>query len=295
MPEVRSVDAGTLRGWPLPGPGDDKEMRGRVLVVGGSRETPGAVLLAVESALRVGAGKLRVATVDSCAPSLGVAIPEARVAGLAEDATGNVSADHVERILELADGCTAVLLGPGSTDARRAAALVAALAPRLGSTLVLDALATAYVSADPDRLSRLTAGVVVTVNPGELAHCLDTDPDAVAGDPEGHSIALARRTGAVVLCGGTRKVVAHGDRVWRIDAGNPGLGVSGSGDAQAGMVAGLLGRGAEPDQAAVWGAFLHATAGDRLAGRIGPLGYLARELPAELPGLLTELDGPDAR
>ena len=57
----------------------------------------------------------------------------------------------------------------------------------------------------------------------------------------------------------------------------------------AGILAGLLARGAEPAQAAVWAAFVHATAGDRLAERVGPVGYLARELPGELPGLLAEL------
>jgi NAD(P)H-hydrate repair Nnr-like enzyme with NAD(P)H-hydrate dehydratase domain len=87
------------------------------------------------------------------------------------------------------------------------------------------------------------------------------------------------------------KVVAHRDDLWRVEAGNAGLGTAGSGDVQAGVVAGLLARGADPAQAAVWGAFLHATTGDRMARRVGPVGYLARELPGELPGLLAELSG----
>jgi NAD(P)H-hydrate repair Nnr-like enzyme with NAD(P)H-hydrate dehydratase domain len=57
----------------------------------------------------------------------------------------------------------------------------------------------------------------------------------------------------------------------------------------AGVVAGLLARGTEPAQAAVWGSHLHATAGERLAARVGPLGYLARELLDEAPAVLTEL------
>ena len=67
------------------------------------------------------------------------------------------------------------------------------------------------------------------------------------------------------------------------------MGTSGSGDVLAGVVAGLLARGATPDQAAVWGAHVHATAGERLAARVGPLGYLARELLDETPRVLTEL------
>jgi NAD(P)H-hydrate repair Nnr-like enzyme with NAD(P)H-hydrate dehydratase domain len=65
--------------------------------------------------------------------------------------------------------------------------------------------------------------------------------------------------------------------------------VSGSGDVQAGIVAGLLARGAEPAQAAVWGGYCHARAGERLATAVGTVGYLARELPGEVPRVLAEL------
>jgi len=60
---------------------------------------------------------------------------------------------------------------------------------------------------------------------------------------------------------------------WQDESGNAGLGVSGSGDVRAGITAGLLARGAEPAQAAVWAAFLHGRAGERLASSIGPLGF----------------------
>lgn len=61
-----------LRGWPLPVPEDgDKEARGRVLVIGGSEELPGAVLLAGEATLRTGAGKLRLAVPAAIAPWVG--------------------------------------------------------------------------------------------------------------------------------------------------------------------------------------------------------------------------------
>ncbi|HEY1403808.1 MAG TPA: hypothetical protein VGB05_06760, partial [Pyrinomonadaceae bacterium] len=49
-----------LGAWPLPQPqdDDDKEARGRVLVIGGSTEIAGAVVLAATAALRAGAGKM---------------------------------------------------------------------------------------------------------------------------------------------------------------------------------------------------------------------------------------------
>jgi ADP-dependent NAD(P)H-hydrate dehydratase len=291
MPDGVLVDPGVLRDWPLPEPGSDKEERGRLLMVAGSRDTPGAGLLAAEAALRVGAGKVRLVTARSCAPSLAVAAPELMVTGLDEDEAGNIDPGQADRILEWAQGSSAVLLGPGFTDPGSAAELVGRLVQHLECPVVLDALATAYVTGDPDRLASLAAPVVLTVNPSELAECLELDEDEVEDDLAAHTVSLARRTRAVVVCGGPTKFVAHDDDLWQVEAGNAGLGTAGSGDVQAGIVAGVLGRGAVPAQASVWGAFLHGGAGDRLSREGRPIGYLARELLPELPHLLAELAG----
>ena len=60
-------------------------------------------------------------------------------------------------------------------------------------------------------------------------------------------------------------------------------------DTLAGFIAGLLARGTDPVRAAAWGVFLHGEAGNRLARSRGLLGYLAREIPDEVPAILTEL------
>lgn len=288
MPDGVLVDRGVLRDWPLPAPGSDKEERGRLVLVAGSRDTPGAGLLAAEAALRVGAGKVQLVTARSCAPSLAVSAPELMVTGALEDGSGNIDAAGADRILEWARGSSAVLLGPGFTDTDVAAELVGRLLPHLESTVVLDALATAYVTGGPERLAGSAHPVVLTVNPTELAECLQLDEAEVEPDLARHTTTLARRTRAVVVCGGPTKFVARADDLWRVEAGNAGLGTAGSGDVQAGIVTGLLARGAEPAQAAVWGAYLHGAAGDRLAASVGPLGYLARQLTGELPSLLAE-------
>lgn len=290
MPDATLVDAALLRAWPLPDLGADKEERGRLVVVAGTRETPGAGLLSAEAAFRVDAGKVQLATTRSCAAALGVSAPELMVAGLDEDDGGSLRPDEADGLAEAGAGST-VLVGPGFTDPDVSDALVRRMAPRLGGTVVLDALATAYVADNHAEVASLEADVVLTVNPVELAHCLGVCEEEVSEDLATHTARLAGRTCAVVACGGPVKFVAHRDELWRVEAGNAGLGTAGSGDVQAGIVAGLVARGAAPAQAAVWGAYLHGAAGDRLADRVGPVGYLARELAGELPGLLAELSG----
>jgi len=96
---------------------------------------------------------------------------------------------------------------------------------------------------------------------------------------------------AVVVSGGDESCVAAPEgQVWRVQSGNRGLAVSGSGDVQAGIIIGLCARGAGPAQAATWGAHLHGRAGERLAASVGRFGFLARELPAQVPRILAEME-----
>ncbi|WP_223164148.1 NAD(P)H-hydrate dehydratase [Nocardioides mesophilus] len=292
MAEPTTVTPELLRGWQLPEPGSDKEARGVVLVVGGSGRTAGAVVLAGEAALRVGGGKLQVATARTVTSQVGPAVPEALVMALAEDDEGELTTEDVDRLVELARDAEVALLGPGIQTPATAQALLGALVPQLSSTVVVDALGSAYLTENPEGLHHLDGRCVVTVNPGELARTLHVDDEEVERDQEATTVELAKRLRAVVVCGGSRKVVATPQgQLWQVLAGGPGLGVAGSGDVQAGFVTGLLARGADPAQAAVWGAFLHGAAGDRLAADVGPIGFLAREIPCRAPGLLAGLTG----
>ena len=291
VPAPTVITPAVLREWGLPGPGSDKDSNGSTLVVGGHLETPGAVLLAAESALRCGAGRLQVATVAQVAPYVAVALPEAKVSGLEQTAGGDIAPSAAERILELADGCGAVLLGPGMGDIDVVRQLLALVVPRLESAVVLDAAALAYVGQDPSALRPLAGRCVLTPNLKELALALGEEPDAVRDDAGPYALELARRTGVVVSAGGARSWIATPDgRLWVDDAGGAGLAASGSGDVHAGVVVGLAARGAEPAQAAAWGAYVHARAGDRMAAAVGPLGFLAREVSAEVPRVLAEID-----
>ncbi len=292
-----SIDAQALRGWPLPMPSTegDKEARGHVLVLGGSSEMPGAVILAATAALRAGAGKLTIATGASVAQLVALAIPEARVIGLRETAEGGFARDAVAELDPLADKVSAILIGPGMQDEIATAELVRALLPRLdGASVVLDACAMGIVinpDLDDDECQpfRFAHPVVITPHAGEMAHLTGNTKEEIAANPDAMAGGAAQTWNAVVALKGARTVISapNGD-MWQHEGGNVGLAISGSGDVLAGIIAGLAARGATLEQATCWGVALHALAGDRLAARIGPLGYLARELPDEIPSLLEQ-------
>ena len=280
-----------LRGWQLPAPEGGKEARGRTLIIGGSRETPGAIVLAAEAALRSGAGKLQVATVASVAPLVAVALPEALVRGLAETEQGVISPESADDVLDLARDAASVLVGPGMTDVDACTEFVGRLLPQITTHVVLDALAMGRVTADAGAVHHLDGRAVLTPNPRELAKTLGVDEAEVDEAPAAAAARLASSAKAVVALGGTTSWVAAPDgQLWHDETGGSGLGVSGSGDVLAGIVAGLVARGADPAQAAVWATHLHGRAGERLAASVGRLGFLARELLPEVPRVLEEVD-----
>ncbi|WP_448615147.1 NAD(P)H-hydrate dehydratase [Modestobacter sp. URMC 112] len=291
QPESTFVTPQVLRGWRLPEPTGGKESRGSILVVGGSTETIGAVLLAAEAALRSGAGKLQVVVPSKVAPHVSISLPEALVRGVPSTEAGAIRAESADLVLDLATSASAVLVGPGMADKEETQGFVESLLPRLEGPVVLDALGLAAVTADPGCLHHLGGRTVLTPNPSELAITLHLEPDEVDADPAGAAQRLADEAQATVGLGGATSWVAAADgRLWRDESGGAGLGVSGSGDVRAGIVAGLLARGAGPEQAAVWAAHLHGRAGERLAAQVGRLGFLARELPPEIPRVQAEID-----
>jgi len=296
--EPVAVTEELLRGWPLPRPDDDtsqgrgKDTRGAVLVAGGSIEVPGAIILAGVGALRAGAGKLQIATCREIAGAVAVAVPEARALGLAQTAGGDIDPSAAERLAEATGGAAAALIGPGMLDVPTAQALLRQLLPRVTDTaLALDAAALAAVSEDRRALHHLEGNAVLTPHLVELALLLGVERDEIEADPLGMARRAAREARAMVALKGAETYIAAPDgTAYRYADGAIGLATSGSGDTLAGIVAGLLARGAEPLHAAVWAVYLHGEAGNTMSARMGKLGFLARELLADIPRVMARFD-----
>lgn len=277
--DARVITPQLLRGWPLPEPEGDKDDRGTVLVVGGSRFTPGAVLLAGTAALRAGAGRLQLATTDDNAQALSIAVPEAKVVGLPATEGGSVDGDVPDHLLELARRADVVAIGPGLDDEDQTATLLRQVVGAVAgdALLVVDAYALGALGEHPELLGEHAGRTVLTPNVSEAGRLLGRE---LGDDLDAEAASVAERFGAVVTLFG--HVAEPGGGAWRDENADVGLGTSGSGDVLAGIVAGLLSRGADPAQAACWGTYVHAMAGQRLVTRMGRTGYLAREIVDEV-------------
>lgn len=281
---VEEVTPSLLREWRLETTEGSKHERGRVIVIGGARRTPGAVRLAGEAALRVGAGHLTLAAASSAISALAVSTPEAGVIGLPEDARGSVGGNLAELLSDGVSASDVVVIGPGLDDAELAADLVISLLPAISADayLVLDAFALGRL-ARWHRDHRLPDRLILTPNGTEAELLLDRSGD----DQNDDGREIARRYQATVCSQG---LISTADgRQWRVGAGHGGLATSGSGDVLAGAIGGLLKRSSDVAQACCWATYVHAAAGDRLAARVGRSGFLAREISNALPEVLLEL------
>ena len=278
------LDRSALDAHPLPPIIDgDKETKGTILVIAGSREVPGAALLTATAAMRAGAGKLRIATVESAEIQVGLAMPEAMVIGVAEAADGGFTEAAAKMLAEQLADVNAVVAGPGMKGNDSCRVLARTLLENAAALALDVALLKSLRSSDEKR--RVTP--VLLPDGDELASLLGCDEAEVERDPLGCGKRAAELYRSVVLVkGATSHVVTPEGHVWTYEGGAPGLGVSGSGDVLAGIVGGLLARGAEPLSALLWAVWLHGQAGASLAKKVGPIGFLAREIADEIPALL---------
>ncbi|HEX8470363.1 MAG TPA: NAD(P)H-hydrate dehydratase [Brevundimonas sp.] len=283
---IAVLDVAALSACPLPRlPVDgDKEDRGSLFVMGGETVMAGAALLAGVAALRVGAGKLQLAATSDAVAAMSVAVPEARI--VRKGAAGGLG----KKVRAAARKASALVIGPGM-DARprqrRMALNLLREAPFSPALIDAGALPEAKEASVFAALSN--GRVILTPHAGEMAGMLGRDKAAVKADP----LATAREASAmfrsvVVMKGVETFVVSPDGLAWQFKGGVAGLGTSGSGDVLAGVIGGLLARGASPVTAALWGVVLHAEAGAALSEH-APLGFLARDLLEPLPGLLGRL------
>jgi ADP-dependent NAD(P)H-hydrate dehydratase len=291
--EVQEITPDFLKKWQLPQPqaGGDKNERGRVLVVGGAPEMPGAIILAAVAALRVGAGKLQIATCESIAPHVATAVPESRTIALPQTGKGGIASGGASQLVELAERADAVLFGPGMTDEPAVSRLLKKVLPELQNPVVLlDAAAFEVLRDEPKILAHLKGRTILTPHFGEMANMLDAEKNELEQKPVETARNAAAHFGAVVALKSDETYIAAPDgKIYLNRYGCIGLATSGSGDTLSGLVAGLAARGADPAQATAWGVYLHARAGDVLTEKVGSLGFLARELLAEIPPIMHKL------
>lgn len=267
---------------------------GRLLVVAGSIDYPGAALLAALGAMRAGVGLARVAAAESVVARVSAAVPELTWMALDEEAPGLIAPPGWRRVATEAAEYDALVVGPGLGRQPATQRRTRQLINGLEMPVVVDADGLNAL-ADGARWWQGTRGsLVLTPHPGEFARLIGTEPPA-GDDDDARGRAAADAALAwnqvVVLKGAHTVITEPGGESLRSSVATPALATAGSGDVLAGVIGAFLAAGAVPFDAAACGVAVHGAAGLLAAERIGTAGVMARDIADLVPEAIAQLRG----
>ena len=270
-------------------PQSNKGDLGKLLLVCGSWGMAGACIMAAKAALRCGGGLLQIAVEERLYPILAQAVPQAVFLILDWE---NRREESEALLLDALGRCTAVVMGCGLGE--RSELVCPLVFSHCQRPLVADADAVNFLARHPGFLESVSAPLVLTPHPGEMARlCDDTIPE-IQSDRIGAAQQKARETGAVVVLKGAATVVAAPDGRCGVNpTGNPGMAKGGSGDVLAGMAGAFLAQGLPPFETGVLAAYLHGKAGDLCARQYTQRAMLPTDLVGALPQVFAALSRED--
>lgn len=290
-PRVEWTDTASVRGT-VPrttGPAH-KYSAGSLLVVAGSREATGAVVMVAEGAQRAGCGIVFVVTAVSAAPFVDARLTEALVSGAPEDQAGAMTSGALDLVLEKAGRATAVAVGPGMGVGEEGRRLVEGILSGTDLPVLLDADAITNLVGS-DALERRSAPTVITPHAGELGRLLGTGAKEVSARRLGSARQAASGYGCCVLLKGSDTLVVEGDLAAVNSTGHVALATAGTGDVLSGAISALLSRGSGAFDAARVGAWAHGRAAGLWAEETGwpAESLVATDLPNYLPPAFAEI------
>ncbi|WP_337176349.1 NAD(P)H-hydrate dehydratase [Paludisphaera sp.] len=281
---------------PARSPDGHKGDYGSVLVIAGGRGMAGAAALSGASALRSGAGLVRVACAAEIQPTVASFEPCYMTYPLACDVDGVVDFPAARPALEkLADQADVLAIGPGLGQSDGILELVRWAVESSGKPLVLDADALNVLARDVTLVDRLSQPAVATPHPGEFGRLTGATAAQVQAEREARASAFAARNpNLVIALKGNGTLVTDGERVYVNSTGNPGMATGGAGDVLTGIVAAMLGQKLPAFEAAQLAVYVHGIAGDIARDHSGEIGLIAGDIVDALPDAFHHaIDGHD--
>ncbi|MBT2570816.1 NAD(P)H-hydrate dehydratase [Planococcus sp. ISL-110] len=262
---------------PRRGPDSHKGSYGTALLIAGTKEMPGAALLAGLGAMRSGVGKLVIATEAGAMAMIVPRLPEATYLqnGL----------QRIAQQQEPTDSYRAAAIGPGTHPDALTEDAVNVL---LGSAMpvILDAGALSKRTY-PER----KAPIILTPHPAEFSRITGVAVEALQENRAHYAGVWAKRLGAAIVLKGQKTIVAFPDgEVWANPTGNSALAKGGTGDTLTGMMLGMLCCHPDWKHAVLNAVHLHGACADEWTKNRSPHTLLAHELTDLLPEVWAQFE-----
>lgn len=256
---------------------------GKVLVIAGSIGLTGAAVLVSNAALRAGAGVVTLAIAQSLHDIVETKLTEVMTRPLPEVRKGVLGEAALSELLVLAKDYDVIEIGSGLGHDPQTLHLVREFVRQADKQFILDADAIHAYQGIGEQLRKAKIMPILTPHLGEMANLLNLPISEIKADLIGTARATAEKFNVIVVLKSARTVVAYPDgNVYINIRGNAGMATAGTGDVLAGVISGLFAQGLLSYSAAVTGVYLHAFAGDLVAGS-GMVGLIASDIVNVLP------------
>lgn len=257
----------------------NKGTYGKVLVVAGSAGMSGAAYLSSMAAYRMGAGLVKILTVEKIYGILQGLIPEALIETYSEELVMQQPEDFNRLLTEQLEWATVIVLGPGLGTGAYVEKVVSGILAHAKVPLVLDADGLNTVARYPYLTGYFTEHMIVTPHLGEMARLTGKKISEIRS----RVLTCAREYAGLygITCVLKDAVTAVADKdggSYLNTSGCSALAKGGAGDVLAGIIAGLLAIGMEEGEAAGMGVYLHGRAGEKAAEHNGIHGVTARDI-----------------
>jgi len=252
---------------------------GKICIIAGSIGMSGAAALAGRSALRAGAGLVRVATPKSVLPIVASIEPSFTTIPLAEDAIGRISAKSTNTILNAISENDCIAFGPGVGQSGDIRTVIDTLIQQENLKLVIDADGLNNLSKIKNWPEKLKADLILTPHPGEFERLWSgLFREKFPAKRIDQAATLAKRTKTIVVLKGAGTIVSNGNKVYVNKTGNPGMATAGAGDVLTGVITALIGQHLSNFDAAVLGVYVHGFAGDIAAKKTGEVSLMTTDI-----------------
>lgn len=288
---ARISDADSVKKWVRRYRKDDhKGCSGTVLIIAGVKGMTGATVLAAKSAMKSGAGLVRIACEESLVQLFEQLIHETTTIGYPIDKDGHLlkcAKTILQSQIDLAD---VVVIGPGWGSSKSRRTQLEFLLQNCQKPLILDADALNILSDNMELFAYNNKHWVLTPHPGEMARLTGLSVEEVNQNRLDVAKNFAEKWNTtLVLKGANTIIVNEKQETWINTTGNPGMAAGGSGDVLAGIIASLCCRTETVLQSAVAGAFLHGLTGDLVADEKGKFGMTSGDLIEYLPNIMKKI------
>lgn len=283
-PDTFTYDKEDLRQLPVRKDDSNKGTFGKVLIIAGSKNMSGASYLAAKAAYRMGAGLVKILTVEDNRVILQTSLPEALLKTYNPGELKDKS--EIEHLIEEFNWATSIVVGPGIGTKNTSEQLLKLVLENAKVSIIFDADALNILAKKENAFSYLPDNVVLTPHLMEMARLLHCEISDIKEDIINTAIKTVEQTNRVLVLKDARTVVTDGKQIYLNTSGNNGMATGGSGDVLTGIIAALLAQGLERFQAATLGVYLHGLAADYVAKKYNQYSLMASDIIEALPIVL---------